>query len=140
VICESRATRGVLEVRVCSDFLVPITATGGQAGRFLVTDVVPLFRNAPDREVLYIGDHEVGGPGDQIEANTRRDLRKHLGRDVRWERIALTQQQVDADPRLLGLAIDKVDKPPRPYKAVGCEAVGQTELERIFRTAIEGRY
>lgn len=29
--------------------------------------------------------------------------------------------------------------PPRPYKAVECEAVGQAALERILRAAIEDR-
>jgi hypothetical protein len=146
VICESRATKGVLE-RVTSEYLVPITATGGQSGGFLVKDVVPRLLNDTGayngREILYIGDHEVGGPGDQIEANTNRYLVRHTDQAaVRWLRIALTQRQVDANKRLLGLVIDKVDnrcKPARPYKAVECEAVGQAELERILRAAIEVR-
>jgi hypothetical protein len=103
--------------------------------------VVPLLRDN-DREVLYIGDHEIGGPADQIEANTYRTIEAHAGRVVRWTRIAVTQAQVDADPRLLGLVITKYDrrtKTPRKYEAVECEAVGQVTLERLLRVALEKR-
>jgi hypothetical protein len=140
VICEARSTKGVLE-RIAAEYLAPITATNGQCGGFLVTDVVPLLRGN-DRSVLYIGDHELRGPADQIEANTRRYIERHTGRSVAWERIALTEEQVEADPRLLGLVITKHDrrfKPPRAYQAVECEAVGQVTLERILREALEER-
>jgi hypothetical protein len=104
-----------------------------------MTDLVPrLVEN--DRRVLYIGDHEVGGPADSIEANTRRVLEEGAGRSIAWKRIALTTEQVDADSRLLGLAIEKIDKrfkPPRPYQAVECEAAGQLELERLLRQTLD---
>jgi hypothetical protein len=138
VICEARSTKGVLE-RITAEYLAPITATNGQCGGFLVTDVVPVLRGN-DRPVLYIGDHEIGGPADQIEDNTRRYIEEHAKRSIDWTRIALTQTQVDADPRLLRLVIDKTDrrtKPPRKYKAVECEAVGQVTLERLLRAALE---
>lgn len=138
VMCEARSTKGVLE-RIASDYLAPIGATNGQCGGFLVTDVVPLLRGNV-RRVLYIGDHEIGGPADQIEDNTRRYLEEHVGRRINWTRVALTQAQVDADPRLLGLVIEKTDrrsKPPRTYKAVECEAVGQATLEQLLRDVLE---
>jgi hypothetical protein len=145
VICESRATKGVLQ-RVCGEYLVPITATSGQSGAFLLREVVPVLRDDNGdyngREILYIGDREIGGPGDQIEANTKRYLVRHTGATVRWLRIALTQTQVDNNKRLLERVINKLDnrcKPPRPYEAVECEAVGQAELEQILRAAIEVR-
>jgi hypothetical protein len=137
-ICESRATAGVLN-RIGAEYLAPITGTGGQCGGFLVTDVTPLLRGN-NRQVLYIGDYEIGGPADQIEANTRRYLEKHAGRGIDWVRIALTKAQVEANVRLLDLVIEKTDrrtKPPRPYKAVECEAVGQVVLEQIFRNALD---
>src|SRR5262249_22276349 len=43
VICESRATRGVLR-RIASQYLVPITATGGQCGAHIINEIVPLLR------------------------------------------------------------------------------------------------
>jgi hypothetical protein len=42
IICEARATRGVLE-RIAGDYLCPITATGGQCGGFIVNEIVPLL-------------------------------------------------------------------------------------------------
>jgi hypothetical protein len=138
IICESRATKGVLE-RIAAEYLAPIAPTGGQCGGFLVTDVVPVLR-ANDREVLYIGDYEIGGPADQIEDNTRRYLEKYAGRGIGWTRIALTKAQVEANARLLDLVIEKTDrrtKPPRRYNAVECEAVGQIVLEQILRDALD---
>jgi hypothetical protein len=41
IICESRAVKGVLE-NLAGEYLVPITATAGQCGGFLVNEVVPL--------------------------------------------------------------------------------------------------
>jgi hypothetical protein len=141
-ICESRATKGVLE-SIARELLAPITATNGQCGGFLVTDVAPRLRGN-NREVLYIGDCELRGPAEQIEDNTRRYLERHANRrfeiGVNWTRIALSLEQVNAAPWLLGLTIEKTDKrykPPKPYQAVECEAVEQARLEEIFRTALE---
>jgi hypothetical protein len=140
VICESRATKGVLE-DIAGSYLVPITATNGQCGGFLVTDIVPLLRGNL-RCVIYIGDFELRGPADQIENNTRRYIEEHAWRvfdEDSWTKIALTATQVEADPKLLELKIDKLDrrnKPPKPYEAVECEAVGQARLQEIFIAAL----
>jgi len=138
IICEARSTKGVLE-RIAGEYLAPITATNGQCGGFLHTDVVPLLRGN-SRSVRYIGDQEIGGPADCIEANTRWVLEKASGRSIDWQRIALTQAQVGDDARLLKLVIEKTDnrcKPARKYQAVECEAVGQATLERMLRTALD---
>jgi hypothetical protein len=138
VICEARATRGVLERIATDEYLCPITATGGQCGGHIVNEIVPLLISN-ERKVLYIGDCEERGPGDQIEANTRRYIEKHTGRTFTsetWIKVALTPEQVKRSPRLRRLTIDKLDrryKPPRPYKAIECEAVGQEVLERMLR-------
>ena len=142
IICEARATRGVLERTVAAEYLCPITATGGQSAGHLVNEVVPPLKGNK-RRVLYLGDCEERGPGDQIEANTRRYIEKHAGRtftDETWIKVALTPEQVARSPRLRRLAIDKVDrryKPPRPYRAIECEAVGQAVLERMLRTVLD---
>ena len=141
LLCESRAVAGVLG-NLAYEYGVPIAPTGGQCGGFLVNEVAPLLQGN-DRRVLYIGDHEIRGPADQIEANTRRYLEKHAARefsDRTWERLALTQAQADADPRLTDLVIEKKDKrykPPRIYRAVECEAIGQIELMRLFREKLD---
>jgi hypothetical protein len=142
VICEARATRGVLERIATDEYLCPITATGGQCGGHIVNEIVPLLTDN-DRKVLYIGDCEVDGPGDQIEANTRRYIEEHTRRAFTsdtWIKVALTPEQVARNPRLRRLTIDKVDrryKPPRPYKAIECEAVGQEVLERMLRKVLD---
>jgi hypothetical protein len=142
IICEARATRGVLERTVVAEYLCPITATGGQCGGHIVTEIVPLLKNN-ERKVLYIGDCEERGPGDQIEANTRRYIEKHAKRTFTpetWIKVALTPEQVARSPRLRRLTINKVDhryRPPRPYKAIECEAVGQAVLERMLRKVLD---
>ena len=93
--------------------------------------------------MLYLGDCEERGPGDQIEANTRRYIEEHARRtftDETWIKVALTPEQVARSPRLRRLAIDKLDrryKPPRPYRAIECEAVGQAVLERMLRRVLD---
>jgi hypothetical protein len=142
IICEARATRGVLERTVAAEYLCPITATGGQSAGHIVNEIVPLLQGN-ERKVLYIGDCEESGPGDQIEANTRRYSEKHTKRTFTpetWIKVALTPEQVARTPRLRRLTIDKVDnrcRPPRPYKAVECEAVGQAVLERMLRKVLD---
>jgi hypothetical protein len=51
IITESRATTGALRA-TAFDYLTPITATGGQAGGYLVTEVAPLLRGN-ERRVLW---------------------------------------------------------------------------------------
>ena len=141
VICESRATAGVLK-RIAARYLAPITATGGQSAAHIVNEIVPLLQGN-ERTVLYIGDHEERGPGEQIEANTRCYIEEHAGRSFEantWIKVALTAQQVARSPRLRKLVITKFDhrhKTPHPYQAVECEAVGQSELGRILQRQLE---
>jgi hypothetical protein len=140
IICESRATMGVLR-DLTYQYLVPITATNGQSGGFTVTDIVPLLMQ--DRRVLYIGDHELRGPADQIEQNTKRYIEEHANRsfdEIEWTKIALTEQQVDANTRLKRLAISKSDnryKPAKRYEAIECEALGQGVLVRLIRRHLD---
>jgi len=141
LLCESRATAGVLS-DLAYEYLTPITATSGQCGGFIVTDIVPLLNVR--RRVLYIGDHELRGPADQIESNTRRVIEKHTGRKFvvgkDWIRIALTERQVKASVRLQRLTITKLDKrykPPKAYEAIECEALGQGVLTRLIRKHLD---
>jgi hypothetical protein len=141
IICESRATMGVLR-DLAYEYLAPITATNGQCGGFIVTDIVPLLKVS--RRVLYIGDYELRGPADQIEQNTkRRYIEEHTGRTFEsgeWTKIALTDEQVKANPRLKRLTITKLDqryKPAKEYEAIECEALGQGVLVRIIRKHLD---
>jgi hypothetical protein len=144
IIAEARGVKAVLE-GLAYEYGAPITATSGQSGGFIVTEIAP--RLADGRIVLYIGDHELRGPAEQIEANTRRYIEEHTGRGFdasTWIRIALTEEQVNEDSergaRLRGLALIKHDqryKPARPYEAVECEALGQGEIVRIVRDQLD---
>jgi hypothetical protein len=131
----------VLE-RIAARYLAPITATGGQCAGHIVTEIVPPLRGN-ERKVLYLGDCEERGPGDQIEANTRRYIEEHANRvftPATWIKVALTTGQVARSSRLRKLAIDKLDnryRPPRPYRAVECEAVGQAVLERMLQGRLD---
>jgi hypothetical protein len=140
IICEARSTSGVLE-RLAAEYLCPIAATSGQCGGFLVNEIAPLLADN-DRRVLYVGDHELRGPAEQIEANTRRYLEEHANRvfAADWEKIALTEVQVRANPRLRQKVITKIDrryKPPREYEAVECEALKQKILLNIIRKKLD---
>jgi hypothetical protein len=136
LLFESRASAGVCE-STAYEYLCPITATGGQCGGHIVNEIVPLLKGNK-RRVLYVGDHELRGPADQIEANTKRTIEKHTGRTFgpgEWIKIALTEKQVEASKRLQRLAITKLDKrykPAKEYEAVECEALGQGVLVRII--------
>jgi hypothetical protein len=141
IVCEARATRGVLE-RIADEYLCPVTATGGQCGGHIVNEIVPLLVDN-ERKVLYLGDWEERGPGEQIEANTRSYIEQHARRTFTretWIKVALTSEQVARSPRLRQATIDKLDrrhKPPHSYQAVECEAVGQAVLERMLRSRLD---
>jgi hypothetical protein len=141
LIFESRAAQGVTR-SLAYEYLTPTTATGGQCGGHIVNRIVPLLRGN-NRRVLYISDHELRGPADQIEQNTKRYIEEHTGRTFgpgEWTKIALTEQQVKASPRLRRLAITKLDKrykPPKEYEAIECEALGQGVLVRLIRKHLD---
>jgi hypothetical protein len=110
VLCESRSLAGALR-RTSSRYAVRVAATNGQVGGFLHTDVAPAL--SPGDRVLYFGDHDLAG--DDIERNTRDVLERSIGSPewraaveavgtrvvkklsgdiLKWERLALTEQQV----------------------------------------------
>jgi len=143
LICERGAVAGVLR-NLAAEYLVPITATKGQCKGHIVTKVAPLlFDN--ERHIGYIGDHELRGPADQIEGHSRHAIEEHAIRefdDETWQRIALTQAQVAADPRLAAEVITKIDnryKPAKAYEAVECEAIKQRVLVQLVREWLDAR-
>jgi hypothetical protein len=138
---ESRAAWAVSR-DLCGRYLVPSAPCGGQCHGFLVNEVTPLLKSN-NRRVRYVGDYELRGPADQIETHTKKVLEHHAGRTLTrevWEKIALTETQVRASPRLRELEITKYDnryKPPKAYRAVECEALKQQVLLNIIRKDIE---
>lgn len=135
ILTESRSLAGVLR-RVAAEYLCPIAPTNGQVGGFLRTKIAPKLR--PGQRVLYLGDLDLSGG--QIEANTRRVLEQLVGGTLRWERVAITQQQVNRRPRLRELTIRKADKrynPPRMHDAIETEALGQEVLVEMLRRRLD---
>jgi hypothetical protein len=134
ILTESRSLAGVLR-DVAAEYLCPIAATNGQVGGFLRTDVAPWL--TPGQRVLYLGDLDLSGG--QIEENTRAVLEQLVGGALRWERLAITEQQVDT-LGLRHLAIRKADKrysPPRLHDAIETETLGQGLLVRILRERLD---
>lgn len=99
-----------------------------------MTDVAPAL--APGQRVLYLGDFDLCG--DQIEANTRRTLAEHTD-ERRWERVALTEEQVDTHglPPLVISKPDRRYKPTRYYEAAETEALGQGLIVDLLRAPLD---
>jgi hypothetical protein len=137
VLTESRSLAGVLD-RLARQYLVKLSATNGQVGGFLHTDVGPQL--SPGDRVLYAGDWD--WQGHQIEANTRAVLERIIGGELKWGRIALTETQVDRH-NLRPLQIMKVDrryKPGNPgyrFPAIETEALRQDVIVGIVRDVLD---
>jgi hypothetical protein len=131
ILCESRATAGVLEV-VTAGHVCPITGTAGQCGGHLHTDVAPLLVGN-DRQVLYLGDLDKSGA--DIELNTRRVLERAAGRAIGWRRLGMTEEQ--AEERDI-TPIWKTDgRTKRGHWAIEVEALGQAELVALVRSQLD---
>jgi hypothetical protein len=129
IITESRSLAGVLS-NLAYQYLAPISATNGQTGGHLRTGIAP--RLTAGQRVLYLGDLDLCGG--QIEDNTRSVLERLVG-ELRWERLAITQDQARGLP-----AISKPDrryKPIRFHDAVETEALGQSVIVGIVRDRLD---
>jgi hypothetical protein len=137
VLTESRSLAGVLD-RLARQYRIKLSATNGQVGGFLHTDIAPQL--SPGARVLYCGDWD--WQGHQIEANTRTVLQRIVGGELDWTRIALTEEQVD-EHELRPLQIMKVDrryKPGNPgyrFPAIETEALRQDVIVGIVRDALD---
>lgn len=151
ILCESQAVHAAA-FDTAALYACPIAHTSGQARRHLINRVAPNLSGS--QRVLYLGDLDLSGG--QIEEHTRKTLiehsffgqassvlvRRQWEQMIRsnWERLALTEAQVNADPRLRGLIIRKVDrrfKPPRSFDAVELEALGQRRIVELVRARLD---
>jgi len=131
ILTESRSLAGVLR-SIVSEYRARITSINGQCGGFLRTDIAPLLR--PHDRVLYLGDHDWSG--NQIEANARRVLEREAGL-LRWERLALTEEQVREYDLPVIVKHDRRYKDGRPHQAVETEAISQRVLIDILRARLD---
>jgi hypothetical protein len=131
-LTESRSLAGVLR-DVVRDYGARIAATNGQCGGFLRTEIAPQLR--PVDRVIYLGDLDLAGG--QIEDNTRRVLERLIGGPLRWERLALTEEQVRQYNLPTIIKRDRRYKDGRPHEAVETEALRQTVLIDILRARLD---
>jgi hypothetical protein len=134
VLTESRSLSGVLR-NLAEKYAIKLATTNSQCGGFLHTDIAPQLK--PSDRVFYLGDFD--WQGHQIEANTRSVLERLIGGELDWERIALTEQQVD-EYELRPLAIRKADRRYRPVRyhdAIETEALKQSVIVEIVRNKLD---
>ena len=131
ILCESRATAGVLRSAV-SRYACPIAGTAGQTAGFLHVEIAPLLDDN-DRRVLYLGD--LDKPGADIEANTRRVLEDEVGRVVRWRRLGLTEEQAEAAGIPVNRKEDGRDGIVRD--AIEVESLGQTQVVALVTNFLD---
>jgi len=128
ILCESRSLVGCLR-SVTSQYGVRSASTNGQCCGFLHTRIVPILQ--PGQRVLYLGDFDLCG--NDIEANTRSVLEREVG-ELAWERLALTEEQVDRYdlPRII-----KTDRRFKngggTHEAVETEALSQRIIVDLLR-------
>jgi hypothetical protein len=132
ILTESRSLAGVLR-GLCQQYSVPIAPTNGQCAGFLHTKVAPKLHAG--QVILYLGDFDLCG--NDIENNTRSVLEREVG-ELEWERLALTQEQVD---RYVLPRIHKTDKRFKGsrgvHEAVETEALSQGIIVNILRERLE---
>jgi hypothetical protein len=129
ILTESRSLAGVLR-SIVQEYRARIAATNGQVGGFLRTDIAPVLW--PGDHVIYLGDLDLSGG--QIEDNTRRVLERE---SLRWERLALTHEQVTAYNLPVIVKHDRRYKDGRPHEAVETEAISQRVLIDLLRARLD---
>lgn len=128
ILTEARSVAGVLR-DTTRDYRARIAATNGQCGGFLRTGIAPRLR--PGDIVGYLGDWDLAGG--QIEDNTQSVLEREIDGALRWERIALTAEQVEQYDLPKIVKRDNRYNDERPHEAVETEALRQAVLVDILR-------
>jgi hypothetical protein len=132
ILTESRSLAGALRP-IVNAYRCSIAPTNGQCGGFLHTDVAPRLRGGA--AVLYFGDFDLSG--NQIEDNTRRVLERESVSALRWERVALTQRQVEDGNLPIIIKHDRRYADGRPHETVETEALRQTVLMEVLRDRLD---
>jgi hypothetical protein len=131
ILTESKSLALVLET-VASRYLCPISGLRGHSNGHLRTKIAPLLWNG--RKVLYLGDHD--DCGHVIEQRTREILQHETGRELNWTRIGLTEAQIRARGITPIMKTDKRYDDKTPRKCWECEALGQSAIFDLVRSAL----
>ena len=126
VICESRTVSGAL-YETAGEYLAPITATVGQCGGFLHSDIGPALKDG--QQILYYGDLDV--QGNDIEMNTKKVLEEIIGGELEWERLALTMAQANRFGLKRFMKLD--NRTGIKSGAIEAESLSQLRLVNILR-------
>jgi hypothetical protein len=125
-LTENRSLAGVLD-DLYTQFCVNIAATNGQCGGF-----IPMLNEGD--HILYLGDFDLAG--NDIESNTRRVLEREVGK-LRWERLALTREQVEEYDLPIIIKHDRRFKNGGAHEAVETEALSQRIIVEIVQNRLE---
>jgi hypothetical protein len=134
VWAESDSIAGTI-YEVTSGWDVPLMVCKGYASETFAYNAAEAWKADHRRPVvLYVGDHDPAGL--EIEQDLRTKLTEFAGRDVGWQRVGVTWDQVE-DLDLPGTAA-KIKKKPYPFpKAVEAEALPaqylRDELDELIR-------
>jgi hypothetical protein len=136
ILCESRSLAGTL-YDTAARYAAPIASTNGHARGFLITQVAPMMQAG--QRVLYLGDWD--HCGHQIETATQRTLIEHATwwgfAAGLWERIALTDEQVEQHDLPVISKPDRRGSKTRYYDAVETEAFGQANIIAALRDRLD---
>jgi hypothetical protein len=131
LVVESRSLARVLD-QATSEYRLPIAALGGQSSLSFAYELGQALPEAV--RVIYLGDLDLAGG--HIESSVRERALAYSGWSGKgtWERLALTEEQVE----MFDLpVIEKYDARTRKhYPAVETEALGQDLIERLVRDAL----
>jgi hypothetical protein len=131
LIMESRSLGGALR-DTCEEYRVAFSATNGQVGGFLHTDIIPLLEAG--QRVIYFGDLDLAGI--DIEGNTRRVLEREVG-TLEWERLMLTKAQVNRYKLPSIIKDDRRFNDGGKHGAVETEALSQKLIVSLLRRRLD---
>ena len=131
VIVESESLAGLFEDDAY-EYRVVLVPVRGQCSASMLFNDVAHYVHGGSEVVLYVGDHDKAGY--DIEASARERLEEFTGRALKWERVALTAEQVEANGLPLIPRTDGRDGLTR--LVAECEAMPQAQLMALVRDAL----
>ena len=137
LVVESESLGGLLE-DIANEYGVPLAPARGQASDGFVLDIVGWVEAGHER-VRYLGDFDLSGR--HIEDAVRERVEALTGIGLDWQRIALTEDQVEEHSLPVIQKSDRrfapnSDGSPRRFPAVETEALDQRILLPLVRDSL----
>jgi hypothetical protein len=134
ILTESRSLAGTLRP-LCNEYRALLAATNGQCTGFFHTKIKRYLDRNDIGYVLYLGDHDKAGR--DIEGHSRATVEKIAGRELPWDRLAVTEDQIYEHKLQPIKKTDTRCSPHLVYDAVECEALSQKLIFDIVRERLE---